>query len=172
MEIIQWPAPVLKTVCDEVTEFNSALHLCLDQMWEVLEHTQDAMALAANQVGITQRFFIMKALDGFRWELVNPSWLPEEGYHYAHQEEGCLSTPGLFSMLPNRHDGIKVTAQDRHGKHLEFIAVELEAVCVQHEVDHLDGIFWFDRMPRNPRRAMERQWESIKGKQHEGKAGM
>lgn len=163
MEILQYPDAILKTVCDPVIEFGPTLYQQLDEMWETLDQVEDSMGLAANQVGITERFFIMQALNGFRWEMINPTWEQISGYGFANQEEGCLSTPGLLSIVPDRHDGILVNAQDRNGDWQKFIAIELEAVCVQHEVDHLDGIFWFDRMPRNSRRALTRQWEKIKG---------
>ena len=165
MQILEWPHEALSTKCEVVTEFGPELWQQLDDMWKAMKAVKeiDAMALAANQVGIIKRFFVMKDLEGNRHELVNPVWEPDLEGGWANQDEGCLSTPNLWGTVPSRHQTVSVKAKNRDGEPIEMVAEGLEAICIQHETDHLDGVFWLDKMPRNSRRALTKQWKKRKG---------
>lgn len=166
MKIIQWPDVALATPCEPIEEFGPELGKLLDDMWETLEAVKDveAMGLAANQVGVLKRVFIMKDLTGVKIECINPEWSPiESGSGWANEVEGCLSTPGLFSQVHGRHKKIWLKMENRRGQPGAMQVEGIDAVCVQHETDHLNGIFWFDRMKRNPRRTILRQWKKKVG---------
>lgn len=167
LKILEWPHEALSTKCEKVEDFGPYLHQALDEMWKAMEGFKgmDAMGLAANQVGVFKQMFIMKDLSGNKIDFINPTWEaddPKGGW--ANIDEGCLSTPGLFSKVYGRYNTITVWAKDRNGEDIKMVAEGIEAVCIQHEVDHLAGIFWFDRMKRNPRREMIRQWKEKGGK--------
>ncbi len=163
-EILLWPNGALSVQTNLVMRFHSGLDRQLDEMWETLNAVthMKAMGLAANQVGIMQRMFIMIAENGDCLEFINPTWEADPGCGVANEEEGCLSSPGIFETVAGRSQIITVKSQDRNGAFKERVAVGLEAVCVQHEADHLNGIFWFERMNRNQRRRAQREIERIK----------
>jgi len=165
LKILEWPHEILKTKCNPITEIDERLYNMLDAMWATMEAVTeiDAMGLAANQIGVTKRVFIMKTSEGEKIEFINPEWKPLEASGWADEVEGCLSTPGLFETAYGRYNSIKVVSLDRDGCKVTREAHGIDAVCVQHEVDHLNGIFWFQRMKRNPRRSLERQWKKKGG---------
>lgn len=152
MEIVKYPNDILKQVCEPVTEFGEQLHKTLDEMKTIMEANQ-GMGLAANQVGITKRFFIMKDLKGKVHEFINPKIVSSDGIQAL--EEGCLSLPGQFTTV-SRPAQITVEAQDRNGETFKIGAIALEAVCISHEIDHLDGIFYIEKISRQQRRAILR----------------
>jgi len=166
MQILEWPHEALSTKCEKVEDFGPHLHQLLDEMWKTMEAVTeiDAMALAANQVNVMKRIFIMKDSSGVRHECINPEWAPIDGGGWANEDEGCLSTPGVFSQVWGRHNRVWLKTLNRKGQKAVMQAEGLDAVCIQHEIDHLDGIFWFERMKRNPRRAAIREWNNMKGK--------
>lgn len=153
MEIIKYPNDILQKVCEPVIEFGEQLHKTLDQMREVMI-ANNGMGLAANQVGIAKRFFIMKDLKGNIHEFINPKIVATDGIQ--NLEEGCLSLPGQFTAL-DRPAQVTVEAQDRNGETFKIGAIGIEAVCICHEYDHLDGLFYIDRLSRQQRRAILRQ---------------
>lgn len=153
MEIVKYPHEALSTVCTPVTEFNEELHKILDAMIPVMEQAH-GIGLAANQVGITKRFFLMKDKKGKVWEFINPEIIAHDGGQQIN--EGCLSAPGVFVQVP-RFGSVTVKAQNRSGEEFQIIAEEIEAVCIQHEIDHLQGIFFIEKTSRNQRRAALRQ---------------
>lgn len=153
MEIVKYPNDILKQVCEPVTEFGDQLHKALDEMRTIMI-ANAGMGLAANQVGIAKRFFIMKDLKGVVHEFINPKIVATDGIQ--HLEEGCLSLPGQFTTL-DRPAQVTVEAQDRNGETFKIGAIGLEAVCISHENDHLDGIFYTDKLSRQQRRAILRE---------------
>jgi len=153
MKLVLYPDEVLKKVCEPVTEFNSELHKTLDEMVEIMT-SNNGIGLAANQVGISKRFFILKDKHGKVWDFINPKILERSGG--IQLNEGCLSAPEVFVQVP-RHATVLVEAQDRNGEIFRVIAQDLEAVCVQHENDHLDGVFFIEKTNRNQRRSALRK---------------
>lgn len=153
LQLVYYPDQILKTPCEPVTEFNEELHAQLDQMREIMK-ANNGIGLAANQVGISKRFFIMQDKNGKIWDFVNPKITDEEGLIQIN--EGCLSAPGVH-VQPVRAETITVHAQDRNGEAFTIIAEAVEAVCIQHENDHINGVFFFDKVPRQQRRHAEKQ---------------
>lgn len=124
-----------------VTEFNENLDVLLDDMKETMRHN-DGVGLAAVQVGVLKRVVVIEAC-GQYFELVNPKILSEEGSQCG--VEGCLSVKNITGEVV-RPEKITVNAQNRYGDNMIFTLEGLLAVVVCHEVDHLDGVLFIDKM--------------------------
>lgn len=133
---------VLRGVCRPVTKFNDIrLPLLLKDMAEAM-YRENGVGLAAPQIGIRRRMVVVDVGEGLI-ELVNPEITRSEGSVGA--VEGCLSVPGRRGYVM-RAEKVHVKAQDRKGEHFELDAEGLLARCLQHEIDHLDGVLYVDRM--------------------------
>jgi len=131
--------PALREIAKPVVNITPAIHKLLDDMAETM-HNAEGIGLAATQIGITKRLIVMDVGDGLV-ELINPEIVEKSGTQSSM--EGCLSLPGLRANV-NRAATAKVRGLDRNGQPVEFEATELLAICVQHEVDHLNGILFTD----------------------------
>ncbi len=120
-----------------VTEFNERLWQLLDDMAETM-HKADGVGLAAPQVGVLRRLFIMDFGDGVI-EVINPEYIKKKGKQ--EDVEGCLSCPGEYGIT-RRPAYVKIKAQDRFGKQITVEGDGLKARCICHESDHLDGIIF------------------------------
>ena len=125
----------LTKVCRPVTEFNSRLHILLDDMTETLLDS-GGVGLAAPQVGILRRVCVVQNEDDEIIELVNPEIIYTEGEQTGL--EGCLSVPGKYGVV-TRPEVVRVRAQDRNGDFFEVEDSDLTARCFCHEIEHLDG---------------------------------
>ena len=125
----------LHKVSRPVTKFDQKLHDLLDDMAETLEKANGA-GLAAPQVGILRRVFLVDVGDEGVFEMINPEILETSGEQ--DDLEGCLSVPGKWGMV-KRPNYVRVQAQDRFGEWYEVEAEGLLARCILHENDHLDG---------------------------------
>lgn len=125
----------LTKVCRPVTEFNSRLHILLDDMTETLLDS-GGVGLAAPQVGILRRVCVVQNEDDEIIELVNPEIIYTEGEQTGL--EGCLSVPGKYGVV-TRPEVVRVRAQDRNGNFFEVMDSDLTARCFCHEIEHLDG---------------------------------
>ncbi|MBR6045297.1 MAG: peptide deformylase [Ruminococcus sp.] len=134
----------LHKVCKPVTAFNERLHILLDDMADTLDKAQ-GVGLAAPQVGILKRAVIINTYDGTGiHELINPEiiWQSEETQRV---QEGCLSCPGEwgYTIRPMK---VRFKAQDRYGEWYEQDAEELFAQAVCHELEHLDGHLFLEKV--------------------------
>lgn len=144
-EIFKFGDDILRKKCREVTKFDDKLAELLDDMADTLKNA-DGVGLAAPQVGILRRVCIVDVRDGKGvLELINPEILEKSGSQTGN--EGCLSAPGEWCEVV-RPATVKVRAFDRHGKEFTFTATELKARAVCHEVDHLDGVLFIDRVEK------------------------
>ena len=138
--------PALHKVCKPVTSFDSKLYKLLDDMAETLVDS-GGVGLAAPQVGILRRVVLvdvgMEEPDII--ELINPEMVETDGEQYG--PEGCLSVPGKYGLV-RRPMYAKVRAQDRNGDWYEYEGEEPIARCFCHELDHLDGIVYTEKMDR------------------------
>lgn len=135
--------PALHKVCRPVTKFDRRLHSLLDDMKETLADAA-GVGLAAPQVGILRRVVVVDTGEEIL-ELVNPVILETSGEQEG--QEGCLSVPGKYGIV-KRPMNVKVRAQDRDGNWFEAEGEELIARCFCHELDHLDGILYTEKMER------------------------
>src|ERR687895_626844 len=135
MEIVTWPNPILDTPGDPVTVFNDQLKLLVSDMFETM-YAAPGVGLAAVQVGISKRLFVMDCSGGKdpaqRIAMINPEVLRVEGEQDG--EEGCLSFPGIFFPVKREFRAI-VRAHDVNGQLFEVDGMELTARCMLHETD-------------------------------------
>jgi peptide deformylase len=150
---VKYPDDILKQPCFEVITFDEKLHAILDEMAELMK-AEKGLGLAANQAGYRVRAFVMVDQKGKVWEFVNPEITEKEGFIQIN--EGCLSAPGVFVQVP-RAQTVTIKAQDRSGQEFTVVCQDVEAVCAQHEIDHLDGIFYLEKTSRNQRRLAMKQ---------------
>ena len=136
--------PALHKVCRPVTEFNDRLHRLLDDMTETLRQA-NGVGLAAPKVGILRRAVVVETGEENMLELVNPRILEQSGEQDG--AEGCLSVPGKWGMV-KRPNYVKLQAQDRFGNWFEVEAEALIARCFCHELDHLDGHLYTEKVSR------------------------
>lgn len=137
MKILRYPHPALLTVCTPVMEIGDFVKSQLDEMWETMV-AHEGMGLAANQVGITLRMFVMTGVLGERINFINPKIL-SRSLAPAEKIEGCLSAPGEYLQLDERAEWVQVQFQDETGAENIKMFTGIHSVCVQHEIDHLDG---------------------------------
>ena len=138
--------PALHKVCKPVTNFDSKLFKLLDDMRDTLIES-GGVGLAAPQVGILRRVVLVDVgeEDNEIVEFINPEMLETDGEQYG--PEGCLSVPGEYGLVKRPYYA-KVRAQDRNGDWFEAEGEELIARCFCHELDHLDGIVYTEKMDR------------------------
>jgi peptide deformylase len=148
-EIRKYPDPVLRQKTGRVETLDAALERLIDDMVETM-HAAPGVGLAANQVGVPLQVAVIDL--SFREEkgqrhpllvLINPEMISLEGS--VTEEEGCLSLPEYTEMV-KRAAKVKVRAQDRAGKSFEMEAEGLLAKALQHEIDHLNGLLFVDRL--------------------------
>lgn len=134
----------LRKVSRAVTDFGERTQTLIDDMIDTLHHTGNGIGLAAVQVGVLKRIFIVEIEDeGGLHVFVNPKITETEGEQCG--TEGCLSVPDYWGEV-KRPAKIKVEALDRHGTPFELEAEGLKAVCICHENDHLDGVLFTDKL--------------------------
>jgi peptide deformylase len=148
LKIVTYPDPVLLAVGKPVdaADLENGLARTVEEMFETM-YDAGGVGLAAPQVGISKRFFVMDTRDeeGNKTPqvFINPRIIHFEGEQVGN--EGCLSFPGLYQEI-RREMRVIVRAQDITGKEFEADLTELSARCVLHETDHCDGIVFTDRM--------------------------
>ena len=141
---------ILHKVCREQVKFDERLHQLLDDMVETLENA-NGVGLAAPQVGILRRVVLVIETnveddeDEEIIELINPVIVKTEGEQVG--AEGCLSVPGEYGIV-RRPSCATVRAQDRNGNWFEYTGTGLTARCICHELDHLDGHLFTEKVER------------------------
>ena len=147
LDILEYPDPRLRTVAKPVEAVDDAIRQIVDNMLETM-YSAKGVGLAATQVNIHQRIVVMDMSEGGDDPivLINPRF---EGMSDEKSElqEGCLSVPGFYEKL-DRLDKIRLTALNRNGEEYSMDLDGLAAVCVQHELDHLEGILFVDYLSR------------------------
>ena len=142
LQILHHPDPRLRNKARPVTTFDGGLKSLIDDMLETM-YAAPGIGLAATQVNVHQRILVLDASPdkSSPTHFVNPRIVETEGL--SETEEGCLSVPGVFETI-ERAERILLTAFDSAGSALELEAEGLLAVCIQHEIDHLDGKLFID----------------------------
>lgn len=144
-EILEFPDPRLRKIAAPVEQVDDEIRTLIDDMFETM-YDANGIGLAATQINVHLRVVTLDlSEDGDEpLVLINPEFevLDEEPHKY---QEGCLSVPGFYEDVI-RPQQIKVTCLDRNGEQVEFIANELQAVAIQHELDHLNGKLFVDHI--------------------------
>lgn len=159
LEIVTYPNRVLDEPGEPVTEFGEDLSKLVADMFETM-YASRGVGLAAPQIGVSQRLFVMDCSGGQdpaqRIALVNPVVLTVEGEQAG--EEGCLSFPGIYFEVKRSLRAV-VRAQDVNGEEFELDGMNLTARCMLHETDHCDGIVFINRTT-----TLKREWVKRKMK--------
>ena len=142
LKILEFPDPRLRTKATPVAEVDDQLRNLINDLFETM-YDAPGIGLAATQVDVHKRLLVADiSVDKDQpWVLINPEILEKDGVTVT--DEGCLSVPGYFEEV-ERAEHIKVRFLDREGDPVEMEATGLLAVCIQHEIDHLDGKLFVD----------------------------
>jgi peptide deformylase len=143
LPILEFPDPRLRKKAEPVEHVDDALRQVLDDMVETMYHAE-GIGLAATQVNVHQRMLVIDISEDRASPMVfiNPEITVIDPEPLGH-EEGCLSVPGYYELV-TRPRKVKVNALDRQGEPFELVAEGILAVCIQHEVDHLNGKLFVD----------------------------
>jgi len=160
LEILHFPDPRLRTRARPVEQVDEGIKTLIDDLFETM-YEAPGIGLAATQVNVHQRIIVIDVSEDKDQPLVfiNPNITQTSGDE--EMEEGCLSVPGVYETV-SRAESISVQALDRDGQSFEMEAEGLLAVCVQHEVDHLDGKLFVDYLSTLKRQRIRKRIE--KGK--------
>lgn len=156
-EILHHPDLRLRKQAHPVTSFDDALCVLIEDMFETM-YAAPGIGLAAPQIDVHWRLLVLDVSPekNTPLHLVNPSIIEAEGS--LESEEGCLSVPGIFETV-RRAEKIQVRAYDRKNAGFELNAEGLLAVCIQHEIDHLDGKLFVDYLSGLKRNRIRRKLE-------------
>ncbi|MGF7434047.1 peptide deformylase [Pasteurella bettyae] len=153
LNVLIYPDERLKTIAEPVTEFNDELQTFIDNMFDTM-YQEEGIGLAATQVNVHKRVITID-ITGEKTEqlvFINPELLDGEGE--TGIEEGCLSLPGFRGYVP-RKEKVTVKALNRQGQEFTLHADGLLAICIQHEIDHLNGIVFADYLSPLKRNRMK-----------------
>ena len=148
MNIVFYGDPVLRQTSKEVTEITKEVKNNLNEMLELMRES-NGVGLAANQVGLTERYFVGE-VDGKIKKIINPEII-KESQEIVELEEGCLSIPGIYKRV-KRPEKVKVKYLNENGKEIIEELDGIWARVFQHELDHLNGVLFIDKLsPLNKR---------------------
>lgn len=159
LTILEFPDDRLRKKAAKVQVVDDSIKKLVDDMLETM-YLAKGIGLAATQVNIHQRIVVIDVSEEKDKPLclINPEIIAKDGEEES--EEGCLSVPGFFEKV-RRAEHIKVKALDKEGKPFEFEADDLLAVCVQHELDHLEGKLFVDYISSLKRQRIKKKLEKI-----------
>jgi peptide deformylase len=147
LRIIEYPHPTLRRVSKPLKRVDAELHAIVREMFDLM-YAANGVGLAANQVDLPYRFFVLNlqsdpAVKDQEFVFINPVLTSRKGNVEA--QEGCLSLPGLYADV-RRSERVVLNAFDLAGQEVNLELDDLFARAVQHEIDHLDGILFIDRL--------------------------
>lgn len=159
LNILEFPDKRLRTIAKPVDTVDSDIQRLVDDMLETMYEAR-GVGLAATQVNVHQRVIVIDISDEKNQPicLINPTIIEKDGVREA--EEGCLSVPGFFEKV-SRAEHIKISALNREGEAFELEATELLAICIQHEMDHLEGHLFVDYLSAFKRGRIKSKLEKI-----------
>lgn len=164
LDIVKYPDPLLKQVSKEVKpdEIDDTFRRTIADMFETM-YAEQGVGLAAIQVGIVKRFFVMdtETNGSNRHVLINPQII--EKHDEVYENEGCLSFPGIVAKV-KRAQSVKVAALDEYGQSYETSASGFMARCIQHEFDHLNGVTFFDHLTPLKRKMLEKKYRKYESR--------
>jgi peptide deformylase len=157
LNILEFPDPRLRIKAKPVEAVDDALRQLVDDMFETM-YDAPGIGLAATQVDVHRRLLVadVSADKDDPWVLINPEIIEKDGVEVT--EEGCLSVPGYYEEV-ERAEHVRVRYLDRDGKPVESEFDGLLAVCVQHEMDHLDGKLFVDYLSEAKRQRIRKRLE-------------
>lgn len=157
LPIVKYGDPVLHRVALPVTDFNAELHQFIAHMFETM-YAAPGVGLAAPQVGVSKRIFVMDCSSGKdpqqKYAFINPQIISIDGMQGG--DEGCLSFPGIYFEV-KRPQHVVAKAQDINGQEFTIEASDLAARCILHETDHLDGDLFIEYLSPLKRELVSRK---------------
>jgi peptide deformylase len=141
-QILTFENPVLREKAKKVARVDASIQRLLDDLTETMLNAPGA-GLAANQIGVALRVCVVKGDDKQIWGLVNPEIVKKAGVQVG--PEGCLSYPGWVGEV-ERAETVVVKGRNRHGKEIRIKSTGFTARAFQHEIDHLEGVLFTDRL--------------------------
>jgi len=168
---------VLRTPGEEVEAFDDELRDLVRDMFQTMYHA-DGIGLAAPQIGVSLRLFVIdvpedhveEGQEAFRAAVVNPR-VVEVGDETDKAPEGCLSIPGLEGVV-ERPSSVVIEAFDPEGEPMRIEAGGLVSRALQHEVDHLDGVLFIDRVSPLKRKMLLKKWKKARAEAEEEAAAL
>jgi len=161
-EVLTYPNPVLKKVSRNVTDFDRELHQLLEDMSDTML-AENGVGLAAIQIGVDLNVLviIIPRDDELQYredvyEIINPKIINKSGTE--EYREGCLSIPEYYEEV-ERAAEVEIEYQDRHGEIRQLQGDGLLAIAIQHEMDHLKGQLFVERLPMLKRKKFEKEWK-------------
>lgn len=160
LSVLTFPDDRLRTVAKPVTEITPEIQKLIDDMIETM-YEEEGIGLAATQVDVHLQIVVIDVSDERDQPiaLINPVIVANEGEDGI--EEGCLSVPTARGLVP-RAAQVTVQAQNRDGESIEFVASDLFAICIQHELDHLKGKLFVDYLSPLKRKRIQEKLAKIK----------
>ena len=157
LNILHFPDPRLREVAQPVEQVDDTIRQLVDDMFETM-YAAPGIGLAATQVNVGRRIIVIDISEEKDQPLclINPQILQLDGME--EMEEGCLSVPGVYERV-QRAEQDTVSALDREGQSFELCADGLLAVCIQHEIDHLDGKLFVDYLSQLKRSRIRKKLE-------------
>ena len=157
LDILHFPDPQLRIRAQQVVTVDDQVRSLVGDMLETM-YQAPGIGLAATQVNVHRRVLVIdiSSEQDQPWVFINPEIL--EKYGCEEMDEGCLSVPGVYERV-QRAERIKVRALDRNGEAFELEAEGLLAVCIQHEIDHLDGKLFVDYLSQLKQRRIRKKLE-------------
>ncbi|MFT6836455.1 MAG: peptide deformylase [Francisellaceae bacterium] len=160
-DILKYPNPILKEVSKlvKIDEIDNNFRAMINELFELMYYSRGG-GLAAIQVGIKKRFFLMDGSENKDQKIVviNPEIIESRGE--IVEEEGCLSFPGVYVKI-KRAEWVKIKAINEKGKAFELASDGYLGRCIQHELDHLNGIIFFDRLSNLKRKMVEKKYKNM-----------
>ena len=157
LNILKYPDKRLRTIAKPVVRVDKTIKQQVKDMFETM-YEATGIGLAATQVNFHQRIIVIDISDQYNEPicLINPEIIEESGEIQC--EEGCLSVPDYYENVIRAND-IKVQALNQHGEKFELEASEMLSVCIQHEIDHLDGILFVDHLSKLKQKRLKKKTE-------------
>jgi peptide deformylase len=162
LHILEYPDPRLHLPARPIGHVDGSVRRLADDMLETM-YDAPGVGLAANQVNAQVRLIVLDVSRDRNSPicLINPVIIGRSGT--ATMDEGCLSLPGIFDLV-ERAASIRISALDREGKAVDFSADGLLATCIQHEIDHLDGTLFIERLAEMQRRRIDKKLERLRSR--------
>ncbi|MCU7853384.1 MAG: peptide deformylase [Candidatus Thiodiazotropha sp. (ex Monitilora ramsayi)] len=169
LDILHFPDPRLRNKAKPVAEVDDSIRRLIDDMLETM-YEAPGIGLAATQVNVAKRLVVIDLSEDKNEPLclINPEILEKDGIE--QMEEGCLSVPGIYEKV-TRANHIRLRALDREGRPFEMEAEDLLAVCIQHELDHLEGKLFVDYLSSLKRQRIRKKLEKENRQQTETATG-
>jgi peptide deformylase len=165
LPIVVYPDKRLKEVSKEVETFDAQLHELLDNMYDTMMES-NGIGLAAIQIAVAKRVLLLCIPDeegeqhyDDLLEIINPVISNEDGV--IVYQEGCLSVPSFYEDI-ERHERLTLTYCNRHGEQQSLEAEGLLSVAIQHEIDHLDGKLFIEKLSYTRRKKFEKEYKKLK----------